>query len=87
MKMAVRAKFRCGWIETDKDDPELKTIHMNAVYSPDPKSENGKFWKLTPSGTIQLTTVNESAWQQFEEEAEYFVDFSKVEELIRPENN
>lgn len=86
--MAVRAKFVCRWIDTDKADDELKTIHLDAVYSPDPLSDNGKFWKWTPSGTIQLTTVNESAWQQFEQNKEYYVDFIPVvESLIRPENN
>lgn len=77
--MPVRAKFVCRWIETSNTEPELKTIHLNAVYSPVAGSENAMYWKYTPCGTISLSTVNEEAWKQFEEGKEYYVDFNKSE--------
>lgn len=74
----VRAKFKVEFIEQDKGDPECKTIHLRAVYDSDPNSENGRFFKWTPNGTVVLSTINESAWSQFEEGKEYYVDFTEV---------
>ena len=36
-------------------------IHMNAAYSPDPNSENHKFWKSSPSGTLTFSVLAEDA--------------------------
>ena len=38
-------------------------------------NENIKFYKYSPSGSIELGTVNEGAAAQFEISKEYYVDF------------
>jgi hypothetical protein len=54
---------------------EMRTIHMNPVYSSDPNHENRKFWDSSPSGGLTLGTVNPGAWEQFELEYEYYWTF------------
>lgn len=59
---------------------EVQTIGLAPVYgNGDPNHENTKFWQASPSGQIQLGTVNLAAAQQFELGAEYYVDFTKAE--------
>lgn len=76
--MSVRAKFRCDNIEPADDD--LVTISMSPVYDSNPESENGRFWKYTPWGSVQLGTINKAASDQFEVGKEYFVDFSPADQ-------
>lgn len=72
--MAVRAKFKC---ESNKvDGANGSQITLAAVYDANPNSENGKFFKYTPSGQIHLGIVNEAAAVQFVEGKEYYVDFA-----------
>jgi len=77
----VRAKFK---VESKQDNvidetKEGKKITLRPVYDSNPESENGKFFKLTPGGVVELTTVNEDAAAFFEVGGEYFLDFSKAE--------
>lgn len=80
----VRAKFRVtsvtrteGWQKDEHGKPkELQTIKLSPVSSSDPNSENAKFWAATPSGQIELGTVNADAAKQFEIGKEYYVDFT-----------
>lgn len=75
----VRAKFRVYSItKTKQGDDEMSTIELSPVYSDDPESENRKFWRWTPSGSIKLGCVNPAAVEAFEIGAEYYVDFSKA---------
>lgn len=79
-KKMVRAKFR---VESKIDNiidqsKEGKKITMRPVYDSNPESENGKFFKLTPGGVVELSTVNEEAAAQFEVGDEFFVDFTKA---------
>lgn len=87
--MSVRAKFKCVGFdatqqnfmnpETGKYDNvvELRTVRLQPVYgNGDPNHENTKFWNASPSGSIQLGTVNPAAWGAFELGAEYYVDFT-----------
>lgn len=78
--MSARAKFACVKIERTQyqtGDSEMQTIHLSPVYgNNDPNHENSKFWKYTPSGTIQLGTINAEAARQFELGKEYYVDFT-----------
>lgn len=69
----VRAKFKVSEI-TQRDFG--KSILLQPVYSSDPESENGKFYKQTPGGKIELGTVNDEAAKEFEVGKEYFVDFT-----------
>lgn len=73
--MAVRAKFKC---ESVKLDGETASIRLGTVYDPDPTSENGQFFKYTPSGSIQMGVVNPAAANQFVEGKEYYIDFTPV---------
>lgn len=72
----TRAKFKV----TEITEREFgKTVVMTPVYSSDPESENGKFFKQTPGGKIELSTVNEEAAKQFKVGGEVYVDFTPVE--------
>jgi len=55
---------------------EMRTVVLSTVYSPDPNSENGKFWAASPSGEVRLGTINPEAWSRFELDKEYFLDFT-----------
>lgn len=58
---------------------EVQTIALQPVYgNGDPEHENTKFWLATPSGSISLGTVNESAGRYFMLGEEYYVDFIKA---------
>lgn len=76
----VRAKFK---VESKVDNvidetKEGKKITLRPVYDSNPESENGKFFKLTPGGVVELSTVNEEAAAQFEVGDEFFIDFTKA---------
>lgn len=59
---------------------ELHTIKMSPVYgNNDPNHENTKFWEASPSGKLELGTVNAAAAAQFELGAEYYIDFIKAD--------
>ena len=60
------------------DKVEQRTVVLHPVYSDDPASENKVFWDATPSGEIRLGILNPSAWQAFDLDGEYYVDFSKA---------
>lgn len=79
--MTVRAKFRCVKIE---GNPDWKSIKLEAVI--DGSEENKAFFRMTPSGLITIGCVNPEANKQFEEGAEYFVDFSLVKPLTNLDN-
>ncbi len=55
---------------------EKRTVKLAPVYSDKPGTENKTFWDYTPSGSIELGTINPAAWQQFELEREFYVDFT-----------
>lgn len=67
----VRAKVRCASLAGN-------WVHFDTVYEPDAEkdSENARFTKATPGGTIQLMIDNPAAREQFEEGKYYYVDFS-----------
>lgn len=58
---------------------EIQTVVMSPVYgNGDPNHENTKFWQYSPSGTLRLGTVNESAASYFELGEEYYIDFTRA---------
>ena len=60
---------------------ELCTVKMSPVYgNSDPNHENTKFWKASPSGRLELGSVNKSATDVFELGKEYYVDFTPANE-------
>jgi len=75
----VRAKFRVISYETFLDrGEELRSIKFNVVVDGSP--ENKEFFKWTPSGQIQLGTLNRNAWEQFPLGAEMYVDFTSAQD-------
>lgn len=87
--MSVRAKFKVLKIESQShmtrkaggaaneyERVEMRTIVFQPVYSDDLESENRRFWNASPSGEIRLGTINPAAWEAFELDREYYVDFT-----------
>lgn len=68
--MEVVAKFTC-------EEVRGGNVRLRAVYDTNPDSENGKFFRYTPYGLIELGLLNESALEVFEPGKEYFVTFKK----------
>lgn len=75
----VRAKFLCiekgetGWQPCQK---QAKVVLQPVTGGSD---ENKQFWQYTPSGKIELLTVNADAAKQFEVGKEYYIDFTQAE--------
>lgn len=55
-----------------------RRIALDAVYDPDPSSENGQFFRWTPFGQITMGVVSEETAKQFVEGEEMYVDFTPV---------
>jgi hypothetical protein len=58
---------------------EIRTVKLSVVYGD--SEENKKFFKWTPSGTIQIGLLNKEAWSQFPLGAEVHVDFTPADKL------
>jgi hypothetical protein len=76
----VRAKFVVQSITRqnhwDRAKGEIHTIKLQPVTGG--SDENKEFYAATPSGGIELGTVNGDAGKQFELGGEYYVDFTPV---------
>jgi hypothetical protein len=70
--MTVRAKFKCTQIT--ETEGGMKSVKLMPVSSG--SDENKQFFKYTPAGMIDLSTVNPDAAAQFKPGVEYFVDFT-----------
>jgi hypothetical protein len=79
--MSVRAKFICNSITRqkhwDRSKGETQTIKLTPVVGG--SEENEAFYEATPSGSIDLMTVNEEAAKNFELGKSYYVDFTPAE--------
>lgn len=54
---------------------ELHTVIMSPVYgNGDPEHENTKYWAASPSGRLEIGTVNASAVAHLQLGAEYYID-------------
>lgn len=62
-----------------KDGGLLSTIKLSPVYDSNPESENGQFFAATPSGNIELATVNPAAASAFVIGKDYYIDFTAAE--------
>ena len=68
------------WGGDNLETVEMRTIHMSPVYgNGNPEHENTQFWNASPSGRLELGTVNPEAWRHFELGKEYYIDFKKAE--------
>lgn len=74
--MTVRAKFKVTGIEQYIEGGH-GTVKLAPVIGGSP--ENDDFYKWTPSGSIELGTINATALAQFQEGKEFFVDFNLAE--------
>jgi len=75
--MTVRAKFKVQSIMTTGrwNGPGLMgTVKLNPVSGN--SEENKRFYEATPSGSIELGTINEDALRQFAIGQEFYVDFT-----------
>lgn len=68
----TRAKFKV--VSVTESEGGLKTVNMQPVTSGSP--ENTAFYKWTPSGQIQLGTINPDAAAPFVPGTEFYVDFT-----------
>ncbi len=67
----IRCKMRCqsktfaGFAASEGAErgAPLFTYVLEPEHSPDPGSENAKFWAFTPAGSLTLTCVLEQAFQ------------------------
>ena len=74
----VRCKFVCqSKREFMSDKDKCYDYEFSAVYGAanDASDENKKFWKYTPSGKLNVATVNDG---QFIPGKEYYLDLSDV---------
>jgi len=70
----VRAKFRV--VEISQISADGMKLRLTAVTSGSP--ENEEFFKYTPSGSIDIGTVNAEAAKEFEFGKEFYVDFTEA---------
>lgn len=56
---------------------EMRSIVASPVYANgDPNHENSKFWTWTPSGKLELGTINPEAWAPFKIGQEVYLDIT-----------
>ena len=69
----VRAKFKV-------DEVSQTVSGGNVVLSPvtSGSPENEQFFKWTPSGRLEMGTINPDAIKQFEPGKEFYIDFTEV---------
>lgn len=76
--MSVRAKFKVDSITQtkhwDKSKGNIHSIKLTPVGNNSP--ENASFYAATPSGEINLQTLNADAGAQFVLGDEYYIDFT-----------
>lgn len=72
---SVRAKFYVNSItESLYSGASHKTVKMSSVTSGSP--ENAEFFKWTPTGSIEIGTLNPAAAEAFVIGGTYYVDFT-----------
>ena len=72
----VRAKFTV--VEKTETADASFSVRLTPVISG--SEENKNFYKWTPGGQIQLSTINKDAAAQLEPGKSYYVDFTKAED-------
>lgn len=72
--MTVRAKF---FVTQKEHHGNSDLIRLSAVVSG--SDENKQFFYATPSGSVEMYTVNPEAGEQFNVGDEFYIDFTKVD--------
>lgn len=78
--MSVRCKMKVEGIEAAAYGDEGQkggTVRLHPVINGSP--ENESFYKYTPSGSLILSTINQSAFDQFKLGQEFYVDLIPVD--------
>lgn len=81
-KAVTRMKVRVGYIVIGSNGTEKQseTVWANAVYDPNPESENFKFAKATPSVNVNAVIDNPNAFGKIQPNKEYYLDWIPVED-------
>lgn len=93
--MSVRAKFRLLSYETTIYSraergadgqttgafrrQEMRTLKFAPVGYSAENNENAAFWDASPTGKLELGTVNPAAWSQFELDHDYYLEFTPAD--------
>ena len=78
--MSVRAKFVVKSVDQSFNSEQVADggrVVLEPVVSGSP--ENEQFYKYTPSGSLVISTINQSALSQFEVGKEFYVDLTPAE--------
>jgi hypothetical protein len=79
MSAVVRAKYKVASKTYTKNGPNEEALCSIKLFPVTTGSkENADFFKWTPSGSMDLGTVNQAAADALELGAEYFIDFIKA---------
>jgi hypothetical protein len=80
MSKTTRAKFTV--------QAKLPNLHSNgiggrivlaAVTGKEGEAENKTFWEATPSGLIDMHITNQSAFDSFRQNQQFYIDFTPVD--------
>lgn len=76
--MNVRAKFYCSSMTMIPGGEKFQYIQYNYKFSAvtSGSDENKSFWKYTPAGNIELSSIKDNL---FEVGKEYYLDFTLAE--------
>lgn len=69
----VRCKVVCQEKQVSSDGESVSLTFYPVV---DGSAENKEFFKYTPAGSIQFSTINKAASDRFEQGAQYYMDFT-----------
>lgn len=72
--MNVRAKFRVDYKKQTSYGQEVGLVAVSSG-----SEDNQRFFKATPSGSIEIRTINDAAAEQFRVGQEFYVDFTPAE--------
>jgi hypothetical protein len=81
MLRKTRCKFYVSSRNVSSSEPYEKLpanlsaiVKLNAAYSPDPNTENHKFWSATPSGTATLYLYGEENYDIYKPGSFWYID-------------
>jgi len=76
---ALRCKVRVSEVlhsKNDKGETDQERVKLCAVYSNDPKNENARWSKWTPSANFELYISNPAAFGKLSNGHEFYIDFT-----------
>lgn len=73
--MSVRAKFKV--VSVTESEGGNKYVKLQPVVGGSP--ENEQFFKWTPTGEINMGTINPAAAEQFKPGQQFYVDFTPAD--------